>query len=460
MASVFKSPKNAPTWTIVYTDEHGARRKKKGYTDKRESERLGMRLEETARKIRNGDIDPKAQAYQGHEAKPLTDHLEDFKRSVRGKGATPKHIHMVGQRASRMLDLAKAKRISDLSLSKSLQAVQALREAGLSQESINHHIRAFKGFSRWLWSDGRAREHHLAHLATSSPEADRRHVRQLLSPEEAAKVVQAAASAPDAGGLTGPDRAILYALALGTGFRANELRTLTPERFSLESSTPTVTGRSCYTKNGKEAVQPLAPALADRLRPWLAYKAPGRSVFEGMTQRTAEMLRVDLKNAGVLYETDSGVVDFHSLRGDFISYLVSSGASVKTCQTLARHSTPSLTIGIYAKASLHDINGAVENLPDLTAPAPEPEALRMTGTDGTVTRGATRPLEVASDESTQVECRQNEGPRGGMAYASVLGADVRKGVGVRVSPRPLVKSQHSQDQNSFDTRRRDCTIKG
>jgi Phage integrase family len=238
------------------------------------------------------------------------------------------------------------------------------------------------------------------------------------------------------------------------------LRTLTPDQFRLDSSAPSVTGRSCYTKNGKEAVQPLALSLADRLRPWLATKAPGTPVFEGMTQRTAEMLRVDLKAAGVPYETDSGVADFHSLRGDFISYIVSSGASVKTCQTLARHSTPSLTIGIYAKASLHDINGAVENLPDLTAPAPKSESLRMTGTDGTVTRSATRPLEVASDETTQVECRLNEGPRGGMAYASVLGADVRKGVGVRVSPRPLVKSQHRPDQNSFDTRRRDCTIKG
>ena len=156
--------------------------------------------------------------------------------------------------------------------------------------------------------------------------------------------------------------------ALGTGFRAKELRTLTPERFNLDSDTPTVLGKSCYTKNGKEAVQPLAASLAEQLRPWLAGKAPGRPVFDGMTKRTADMLRFDLEAAGIPYETDSGVADFHSLRGDFISYLVSSGASVKTCQTLARHSTPVMTIGIYAKASLHDINGAVENLPDLTAP--------------------------------------------------------------------------------------------
>jgi integrase len=163
-----------------------------------------------------------------------------------------------------------------------------------------------------------------------SAEADRRHVRRLSSPDEAARIVQAAQTGPEAGNLTGPDRAILYALALGTGFRAKELGTLTPERFNLDSDTPTVVGKSCYTKNGKEAVQPLSASLAARMRPWLATKAQGRPVFEGMTQRTAEMLLVDLKAVKIPYETDSGVVDFHSLRGDFISYLVSSGASVKT----------------------------------------------------------------------------------------------------------------------------------
>jgi Phage integrase family len=258
-----------------------------------------------------------------------------------------------------------------------------------------------------------------------------------LSPEEAARIVQAAQTGPEAGNLTGPDRAILYALALGTGFRAKELGTLTPERFNLDSDTPTVVGKSCYTKNGKEAVQPLSASLAARMRPWLATKAQGRPVFEGMTQRTAEMLRVDLKAVKIPYETDSGVVDFHSLRGDFISYLVSSGASVKTCQTLARHSTPTMTIGLYAKASLHDINGAVENLPDLTTPKPRLETVRMTGTHATVTRNDTLPLKVASDEMTQVQFRLDEGPRGGTADASVLGADVRKDVGVRVSPRPV-----------------------
>ena len=282
--------------------------------------------------------------------------------------------------AKKTLELAKVKRISELSLSKVQQAIQSLRDEGLSIETVNHHVRAVKGFARWLWKDGRAREHHLAHLATSSPESDRRRIRRALSPEEATRLVTAAETGPTVLGMTGPDRAVLYALALGTGFRAEELRTLTRDRFDLDSAHPTVTARACYTKNAKPAVQPLATTLAERLRPWLDTRASGAPVFDGMTGRTAEMLRADLKAAGIPYETDSGIADFHSLRGCYISYLVSSGASVKTCQTLARHSTPSLTIGIYAKASLYDIAGAVEKLPDLTPAMPSERAI-MTGTD-------------------------------------------------------------------------------
>jgi hypothetical protein len=150
--------------------------------------------------------------------------------------------------------------------------------------------------------------------------------------------------------------------------------------------------------------------LAGWLRPWLAHKAPRVPVFEGMPRRTAKMLRHDLKAAGVPYETSEGVVDFHGTRVTYITNLVASGASVKTCQTLARHSTPSLTIGVYAKRSLHDIKGAVEALPDPIRPDPGVESLRMTGTDGVATpratSGATGVVSVPFEESTQVQSPQ------------------------------------------------------
>ena len=379
-----KLVKRGNIWCYRLTDADGKRVMRKGCTDKRETERMAAAAGIEAAKIKTGQITPKDLAYRDHESRPLVEHLEAYERGLRANGGSKRYPETAASKIRKFLELAKVRRISGLSLESALDAVQALRNEGLSQETINHHIRAVKGFSRWLWKVKRSREHLLAHLATASSEGDRRRVRRALTPEEAVKVIQAAEAGPAFRGLSGPDRAILYALALGTGFRADELRTLTPERFNLDSAPPTVTASACYTKNGKEAVQPIATGLAERLGPWLALKAPGKPVFHPMTTRTAEMLRVDLEAAGIPYETDSGVVDFHSLRGCYISYLISSGASVKTCQTLARHSSPSLTIGIYAKASLHDISGAVENLPDLTprGSIAERETLSATGTDG------------------------------------------------------------------------------
>jgi len=68
----------------------------------------------------------------------------------------------------------------------------------------------------------------------------------------------------------------------------------------------------------------------------------------------------------LLYSDRQGhVADFHSLRVLFISRVVASGASVKEAQTLARHSTPLLTMNTYSRATLLDVADAVSGLRDL-----------------------------------------------------------------------------------------------
>ncbi len=168
-----------------------------------------------------------------------------------------------------------------------------------------------------------------------------------------------------------------YRVALGTGFRADEMRSLTPGSFRMDDTPPVVVCEAGYTKNGHRAEQPIPEALAALLRPWLAIRPSDRPVFK--LRRPAETFRRDLAAAGIAPETAAGTIDFHALRATYVSHLVASGASVKTCQELARHATASLTIGIYAKASLHDIAVAVESLPDLTPAAAHPEALVATG---------------------------------------------------------------------------------
>ena len=143
------------------------------------------------------------------------------------------------------------------------------------------------------------------------------------------------------------------------------------------------------------------------------------------------------------YETPEGVVDFHALRAAYITYLVNSGASVKTCQTLARQSSPTLTVGIDAKASLHDVRGAVEDLPDLTRPAPdvEPAALAATGTEGAhkhtrgpscihsehgpVRSGAARCVITGSDDQGSMEEKslENKAPDGSVRLGTAQAAE-------------------------------------
>jgi hypothetical protein len=57
-------------------------------------------------------------------------------------------------------------------------------------------------------------------------------------------------------GLTGRDRAILYATAAASGFRVEELASLTPEAFDRFGEVPSVTLRGDVAKNGRLACSP------------------------------------------------------------------------------------------------------------------------------------------------------------------------------------------------------------
>ena len=83
-------------------------------------------------------------------------------------------------------------------------------------------------------------------------------------------------------------------------------------------------------------------------------------------------------------DADGRVADFHALRHTFITRLVRSGARPKEAQTLARHSTITLTTDRYAHTGLHDTAAAVEAMPRIPSNGPDQnrQALRATGTDG------------------------------------------------------------------------------
>lgn len=114
-----------------FVDADGVQHERKGCPDRRETEAMGAAVESESAKIKAGLIDPKALGYRSHEVRPLTEHLANFKAALLAKGGTAKHAGVSTNRARKVLDLARIRRISELTLSKAQTALAALRSEGL-----------------------------------------------------------------------------------------------------------------------------------------------------------------------------------------------------------------------------------------------------------------------------------------------------------------------------------------
>ena len=419
-------------YTIAWVDHTGKRRTKRTKTtDKAVAERIAAKLEGDAALRREGVIDVRLERFAEEAKKPLAEHIDDFFEDLRAKERTAKHIRMTRQHIEAVVFACGAQSIRDLSGADVMQAVGELREQGRSLRTCNAYLRAIKSFSHWLWKERRLPDHPLAVLRNFNEATDQRHVRRELTTQEQAILLTFVESyTVPTHNLAGPDRAMLYSLALRTGLRAGELRSLTVSSFDLSES-PSVTVQAAYSKRRRTDTQPIDSDLAERLKVWLSGRSSHEKPFGKMAGNTARMLRSDLEAARTQWIRDARtdaeretreasdflryidsagrVCDFHSTRHTYISNVVGTGASVKTAQELARHSSPSLTIGRYAHTRLHDLRGAVEALakPDTDPKATSESAtLRATGTcDDSGGRSAWRSAHAASPcETVRARC--------------------------------------------------------
>ena len=330
----------------------------------------------------------------------LAEHLTDWLGYMRAKAMTEKHTTTMHNHALRIFTACNAKFISDIQPGKVQAAIAAEKTAGLSLQTCNHLTKAVKAFTHWACRDGRIQIDPLAHLTKYNTALDRRHDRRALSAAEAEAIIQAAESGPVILGMDGHSRAALYRTAYGTGFRANELRSLTPESFNLDGQPPTITIRAGYSKHRREDIQPIRQDLANMLRTFIADKPAGTPVFD-MPAKAFKLMQADCKAAGVAYCDDAGrYADFHAWRHSFVSALAKANISVKLAQTLARHSDPKLTLNTYTHVGLFDTSAALETLPGMTPQAEkQPAAALKTGTDNLPVNAVAVPTHGAIPES-------------------------------------------------------------
>ncbi len=365
-------------WYVKYRDADRIIRCVPGYADKEATKQLEARLVKEAALAKEGVID----RYKDHRARPLREHLEDFRQSLLAKGNDPAYVAMLVSRATRVLENCRFTRWSDIQASRVQTYLGCLRSeaGGISAQTFNFYLQAFKQFCRWMVQDQRASDSPVAHLKGLNVRTDRRHDRRSLEPDEVRRLLEATQAAPERFGMSGTQRAMLYRLAVESGLRANELRTLKVLFFDLERCTVTV--QAGYSKRKREDVLPLRPDTAAELRTFLSGKLPNARAFD-VPEKPARMLRADLADAEIAYVDEAGrYADFHALRHTTGSWLAASGVHPKVAQAILRHSDINLTMSRYTHTLRGQEAEAVKSLPDLSTPSTEVQRGVVTGTDG------------------------------------------------------------------------------
>jgi len=321
----------------------------------------------------------------------LSKHLQDWRGALLASGCTVEYADLKTNRARTIFERCGFRTFADVSGSKIQLEIAKLKrtvqkringrletiELGpVSGKTKNDYLQACRQFTYWMMQDRRAGENPLQYLKPQG-DIEQTYRRRALEPDEVRRLLEATTEAAGPRfGMDGYQRTLLYRLAVETGLRRNELKTLTVGSFDFDRLTVKV--EAGYSKHRCEDVLPLRKETAAAFRIFLTGKLPTARVFN-MPDKTAKMFQADLVAAGIEQKNDRGIVDFHSLRHTFGTLLAASGVHPKTAQTLMRHSDINLTMSRYTHTLRGAESEAIESIPDFSKPAQQSQ--KKTGTD-------------------------------------------------------------------------------
>lgn len=366
-------------WVGIYRDHTGKRRKTATFGDRSRALEVAIQLEKKGRAVREGRAEPDRPAGKILLAEMVDDYLDH----MRGKGDSDTWVKRVGVELRRLITHHKLTTAGAVDVERVARQIELDRKAGprvgekghgspYSIRTRNKWVVSLKGFGRWLLRSKRTAFNPFDALSQMNAEVDRRLERRPIAIEEFVRLVAAARSSTDVvQGMTGPDRGMMYLLASHTGLRAGALRILTPESFTWANGVPVAVYSSARMQKNKSALGlDLSPHIRQAVGEWLKGRPPGQPIFRGVaSNRTAEMLRHDLRTAGIPFRDASGrVFDFHSLRIQAAFLLFAGGASLPEVQQALDHSTPVLTANIYSRfgSQLTNTMSRIPALPGLT----------------------------------------------------------------------------------------------
>jgi len=318
-----------------------------GVSDRQAAETERSKLLRQSEHERAGLIPAKA-ARDAAQCK-LVNHLRDFIGDLKAKGRNGQYIAEFENRLILLITECCWEMPQDMTADSFVKWRSSRDNA---PKTLNEYLICAKGFGGWLLAQGRIAANPLALVRKVETRGREVRPRRAYDDSELGALLSVA----------GPQR-IVYLTAALTGIRQGELKELRWGDINLTGEKPSVTVRASVSKNHKQACLPLHPALVAALvafRP--AASAAGDLVFNGLVPRS-KLFNSHLKAAKITkVDSQSRVVDFHSLRHTFCTNLHRAGVSQREAMELMRHNDPRLTAKTYTDTSLLPLRSAIEKV--------------------------------------------------------------------------------------------------
>ncbi len=279
----------------------------------------------------------------------LAEHLDDYLADLKVMGRAETYLRLIRTRNARLIKDCKWAMVKDVT-SDSFVAWRSSQQ-DFAPKTLNEYLNAANGLMNWMVRQRRLESNPLRHVGLVEVRGKQQR-RRALTDEEFDRLLAVAG-----------DKRLLYLTAVYTGLRLGELRQLIWSDLELDSERPFIRAREGTTKNKKEAIVPVHPALLEELRAARDYCSNfDGSVFE-IGSHSERFFR-DHLNAARIERLDSvgRKVDFHALRYTFATKLARQGVPQRLAQELMRHSDPKLTAMIYTDVSQLPTFDAVQKL--------------------------------------------------------------------------------------------------
>lgn len=285
-------------------------------------------------------------AGQASDTKTITEHLDSYIRDleVNSDSGYAEQIRTQVEKITKNLGFEFWADVVDKG-----PDIRAFLDNTFAKNTANHYLISFKMFGNWLLKHRQIKEKPvMGKIDFDVPE------QRAFEENELNALYETTRTGPDAYGMSGHKRFVLYRLGFDSGLRRDELRSLRRTSFDFERCIVFVGGQD--TKNSKGAYQRLTPETAALVKDLVKNMTPDAKIFD-IPNNSAEMIRKDAEAAGIELENWQGKIKFHSLRHSLATHLASKSVPMATVQKIMRHASIETT----AKYYTHQLRGAEDN---------------------------------------------------------------------------------------------------